>query len=135
MRSDTEAVYLDLDNIDEFDLTATMKTDRRILILTEMDGVLLWLARWANKDCIEMPNGTNFLHVRPGVEDLLFALLQDRARFAFAVVSRLGHWNCLPAMRLLLEESMIGTTWLVEETFAGDWYSYKEGHIYTIKKK
>ena len=137
MRSETDAAALDLDHADPFEPT-NMKNDQRILVLTELDRVLVWISkdsRWQGEEHLVMPNGKKYLYVRPGAKDLVSFLLQEGSRFSFAVVSSLGHWNCLPAMRLLLESAMDGTTWLVEETFAGDWYSYKEGLKYTIKKR
>ena len=137
MRSETDAAVLDLDQTDPFEISTSTKTEHRILILTELDRVLVWLwnpTEWPGEGYLVMPNG-KYLYTRPGVKDLVAFLLQQKTHFTFAVVSSLGHWKCLPAMRLLLEHAIEGTTWLVEETFAGDWYSYKEGLKYTIKKK
>ena len=96
MRSDIDTAALDLDHADPFE-TTNMKNDQRILILTELDRVLVWISkdsRWQGEEHPVMPNGKKYLHVRPGAKDLVSFLLQEGSRFSFAVVSSLGHWNC-----------------------------------------
>ena len=71
MLFDTDAAVLGLDNADPFDLTTPTNNDKRILILTELDRVLLRLSPWTEND---------YIMVRPGVQELVATLLQDSAR-------------------------------------------------------
>lgn len=132
----TSEGVLELDHADpddDEDISLPEGEDRRVLVLSEL-GTFLWLAKsspqWFAPDAENlMVNGAP-LHVRPGTDILLSALLEE-ASVSFAIVSCCGSW-CLPAMRHLLEHAMPGTSWIVEETFEGDWTSYTNGVTYTI---
>jgi len=103
--------------------------EKRILVLFELNWILVYCSKrhhyYDPDGSVQMPNGS-CLYIRPGAKELV-SLLLNEPRIMFSVVSNMGHWACLPAMRILLEQAIPGTTWLVEESLDGDWQSYKEG--------
>mmetsp|Transcript_13458 Transcript_13458/g.30518 ORF Transcript_13458/g.30518 Transcript_13458/m.30518 type:complete len:765 (-) Transcript_13458:186-2480(-) len=114
-----------------------------MLILSELTQVLLWrryvsgyedAPEWAgdSDEVLKTPNG--FLYYpRPGAKDLVKSLVtrQDK-RCVFAVVSGMGHWHCLPAVRVLLEKTLPGH-WHVEESMEGRWSDYTSSELYEIR--
>ena len=95
-----------------------LPSDGGLLILSELHPVLTRMD--------EMPTIQ-----RPGATSLVSSLL-SAPEVTFAIVSSWRNLWVLQVVRSLLEESMPGTTWRVEEVFEGSWTSYGEAVSYSI---
>ena len=71
------------------------------------------------------------LFIRPQADRLVSALLQE-PRCCFAVISCMGHWHCLPAMRALLQQAVRGD-WEVEGGIEGRLTSYSQEYTCCIE--
>jgi hypothetical protein len=77
-------------------------------------------------------NERHRLHFRPGALKLVADLVQHH-NCCFAIVSSMGLFHASPCLRLLLQDAIPGSEWVVDETLDGKWTNYMA--TYTIKDK
>ena len=94
-------------------------TAGKLLILSELNGVLVWRDYDTKKhpshcDTVEMPSGKNIsIFIRPGAEQLVASLLWE-ARCDFAFVSGMCKKYCLPIAEALLKRAAPKGEWAFE---------------------
>jgi hypothetical protein len=100
----------------------------RILVLSELNSLLVWreydgASRADSASGIRI-HDRHMLHFRPGALELVAALIGEPT-CCFAIVSCMGLYNASPILRLLLENAIPGSEWVVDEVLDGKWTDNK----------
>lgn len=111
----------------------------KILVLSELNHCLVWRdynGRYfhgqsdSTDEPLQMPNGHR-LYIRPGAESLVASLLKH-PDCSLVITSGMGHWHCLPFVRLLLQSAVPGE-WVVDDVLEGQWFCFGAGGTHTIE--
>jgi hypothetical protein len=113
---------------------AAEREDRRILVLSDLNRHLVWreydgASRTESESGLPL-NERHRVHFRPGALELVAELVQN-PNCCFAIVSSMGLFHASPCLRLLLQQAIPYSEWVVDETLDGKWTDYKT--TYTIK--